>query len=118
MVDEKPASTRPFSVKIEQSSREMILVSLDKVLHRDNKSLIPLTSVEVDASDHGIKEHMGSMKARGQRSQSVKGTSHKVFSKDKRKVSRLMHRLYNESREGPRSEDQGTRRDIREHSGI
>ena len=25
-----------------------------------------------------------------------------------RKVSRLMHRLYNESREGPRSEDQGT----------
>ena len=25
-----------------------------------------------------------------------------------------MHRLYNESREGPRSEDQGTRRDIKE----
>lgn len=42
------------------------------------------TSVEVDASDHGIKEHMGSMKAMGQRSQNVKGTSHKVFSKDKR----------------------------------
>ncbi|KAM7450016.1 hypothetical protein ABFA07_002127 [Porites harrisoni] len=79
MVDEKPASTRPFSVKIEinihlqfsrekilvsldkllhtdnralipwQSSREMILVSLDKVLHRDNKSLIPLKGEQIDA---------------------------------------------------------------------
>ena len=31
-----------------------------------------------------------------------------------RKVSRLMHRLYSESREEPRSEDQETRRDIKE----
>ena len=31
-----------------------------------------------------------------------------------------MHRLYNESREEPRSEDQGTRRDIKElhHTSI
>ena len=31
-----------------------------------------------------------------------------------RKVSRLMHRLYSESRQEPRSEDQGTRRNIKE----
>ncbi|CAH3021822.1 unnamed protein product [Porites evermanni] len=119
----------------------MILVLLDKELHTDNKSLIPLakalpevdtlelvpstpspiagsycssTSVEVDASDRGMKKHKRSMKARGQRSWSVKGTSHKVISKDKRKVSRLMDRLYNESREEPRSEDQGTLRDMKE----
>ena len=31
-----------------------------------------------------------------------------------RKVSRLMHRLYSESKQEPRSEDQGTRRNIKE----
>ncbi|CAH3183707.1 unnamed protein product, partial [Porites lobata] len=31
-----------------------------------------------------------------------------------RKVSRLMYRLYSESRQEPRSEDQGTRRNVKE----